>query len=287
MLSIDHVTLACSELESLRAALAELGLATTYGGAHANGVTHMAARGLADGTYLELISRLPGPAASADRGWWPRAIESDAGPCAWSLACDDAAAEAARVARLGVSVSGPHAHQRTRPDGAVVRWEMVFLGDGEPGSLLPFAIQDRTPRPLRVPAAPTGSSAAGLPTGIAQVVVAVTDMPAAIELFRRVYALDAPSTGHSPRLGADLACFSGQPLSLAVPASSSGWLAQRLARHGSGPCAFLLGTENLEAADGRHALFPAEPWPGRRVAWFEPAALPDHGGHVLGISADS
>jgi len=50
MLSIDHVTLACSELESLRAALAQLGLATTYGGPHANGVTHMAARGLADGT---------------------------------------------------------------------------------------------------------------------------------------------------------------------------------------------------------------------------------------------
>ena len=55
-MKLDHVTIAGSSLDRLRDAFARIGLATEYGGAHANGVTHMALLGFDDGSYIELAS---------------------------------------------------------------------------------------------------------------------------------------------------------------------------------------------------------------------------------------
>ena len=58
-LKIDHVTIAGSDLKALQAGLERVGIATTYGGAHANGVTEMALVSFPDGSYLEAIALQP------------------------------------------------------------------------------------------------------------------------------------------------------------------------------------------------------------------------------------
>ena len=49
-LKIDHVTIAGSDLSKMRDAFASLGLVSEYGGAHSNGITHMALLGFEDGS---------------------------------------------------------------------------------------------------------------------------------------------------------------------------------------------------------------------------------------------
>ncbi|MFC7176302.1 VOC family protein [Halosegnis marinus] len=189
-LRIDHVTVAGRSLDALRDAFAAAGLDTTEGGAHSNGVTHMATLTLPDGSYLELVSTVEEGAASP---WWDAAIRTDAGPCAWAVRVDDAAATAAAMRERGVAVEGPVEYARERPDGVVVEWELVYLGDGEPGSLLPFCIADTTPRAERA-----GEPSPGVgPTAVRTVVVAVPDLAAATDRLRAAFDLAAPVEGRA------------------------------------------------------------------------------------------
>jgi hypothetical protein len=267
-LSIDHVTIAGTRLEPLQQAFAGLGLTPTYGGGHSNGVTHMALFSLSDGSYVELISTLQAGQASP---WWHAHIAGDGGPCAWAVRCDDVAAEAARLAELGIPLRGPFSMHRDRPDGHRLAWDLLYLGEGEPGATLPFLIQDRTPREWRVP--PETLVAGDVLTGVAMVVLAVGDLAGPAALFRRVYGWPAPHTMEDAGLGARLALFSGAPVALAAALAGGGWLGERLARFGPSPGAVLLGATDFDAACARFGLRPAGEWLGRRVAWFEAAGL--------------
>ena len=114
-LRVDHVTIAGANLAQLQEAFAAVGLTTEYGGAHSNGVTHMALLGFDDGSYIELISTL-----SADQRnipIWKEHIVRDGGPCGWAARCDDVAAELKRLAAAGLAVQGPFPGGRPRPLG--------------------------------------------------------------------------------------------------------------------------------------------------------------------------
>lgn len=141
-LKIDHVTIAGSKLDAMQESFASVGLATDYGGAHSNNITHMALIGLRDGSYIELISTLE-PGHTTHR-FWPEHIAGNAGPCAWAVEVEDVVSEAARLKALGVPVDGPVYYHRQRPDGVTVEWDLAFVGEGSPGSTLPFIIKDRT-----------------------------------------------------------------------------------------------------------------------------------------------
>ena len=269
-LKIDHVTLAGPSLAPMQEAFAALGLETDYGGPHSNNVTHMALLGLPDGSYIELISTLE-PGNTAHK-FWPEHIAGGAGPCAWAVQVDDVAAEAARVAGLGVPVEGPAAYHRQRPDGLRVEWDLAFLGGGAPGATLPFIIKDRTPRDYRV--RPSVSALAmGVLAGVETVVLGVPELEAAAALFRRVYGWDAPLVAEDATFGARLACFQAAPVTLAAPLRKGGWLAKRLARFGPAPCAYLLGASDFAAACARFGLEEPADWFGRRAAWLDPARL--------------
>lgn len=262
-------------MDPLREAFAAIGLPSRYGGVHSNGVTHMALLSFADGSYVELISMLEAGHLSP---WWHAHITGDGGPCAWAVRTGDMVAEAARVAASGVPVRGPVAMQRARPDGRQVRWELAFLGDGEPGAVLPFVIQDRSPREWRVP--PEALVAAGVLSGVAAVVLGVADLDMAGELFRHVYDWPNPDTMQDAQFGARLAHFPGTPVVLAAPLEAGGWLVRRLARFGESPCAFLLGAPDIDAAGRVFRLDASPEWFGRRVAWFDADRL---GGTRLGV----
>jgi len=268
-LKIDHVTIAGPELARLEQAFANLGLATDYGGPHSNNITHMALLGFNDGSYIELISSLqPG---QGDTVFWGEHITANGGPCAWAVQVDDVAAEAARVAALGIPVAGPDTYHRRRPDGKLVEWDLALLGDEGAGARLPFIIKDITSRAWRV--RPSSSVVDGLLAGVAMVILGVESLPASIDLFRRVYQWPAPITVANPAFGADLAHFAGTPVTLASPLAGDNWLARRLARFAHSPCGYLIGTGDFSAACQRYDLAQTGDWFGHPAAWFDPARL--------------
>jgi hypothetical protein len=280
-LRIDHATIAARDLEPLRQAFEAVGLLSAYGGAHSTGGTHMAQIGFDDGSYIELIAaREPGQYG----GKWARQIEADAGPCAWAAGAAGIAAEAARVAALGVPVVGPVPMERVRPDGERVAWELAYLGSGTPGNLLPFLIEDRTPRALRV--LPTPGVAGSELRGIAQVVLAVEALEPASDLFRRVYGWDAPTLADDAAFGARLARFAGTPVTLAEPlpdAAASDWLRARLARFGPLPCALLLASDALSVSVARLGLGVPRDWCGQLAAWLPAERL--HGTRLGAVAS--
>ena len=74
-LTLDHVVIRVNDLERVIADYTALGFTVQRGGTHADGVTHNALVGFADGSYLELIAFLqPAPerrtAETTARRWW-------------------------------------------------------------------------------------------------------------------------------------------------------------------------------------------------------------------------
>lgn len=280
-LKIDHVTIAGDLLARMDAAFDAVGLPVDYGGPHSNGVTHMSLLGFDDGSYIELISTLkPGRQETA---FWGNHIAGNGGPCAWAVSTTNIAAEARRLRALGVTVRGPDAYHRNRPDGRRVEWELAFLGDKSAGSTLPFLIKDTTPHALRVEPTAGMAGEPGQPallSGVDSVVLGVQDLAAATALFRRVYHWPAPKITIEPQFGARLAAFAGTPVVLATAVPDPSWLAQRLAEFDDSPCAYLLGATDFNRACRHFNLTPAAGWFGRPVAWFDAIQL---GGLWLGI----
>ena len=236
-------------------AFASVGLAPAYGGTHSNGVTHMSTLSLPDGAYVECLSTRE---EGAESPWWDAHIRTDAGPCAWCVRVPDAEAATATFADRGVAGDGPHAFARERPDGTRLEWDLVYLGEGGPGAVLPFCIADTTPREWRVGEPLTGTGLAGIDT----VVVGVPDLGRAAERLRGAFDLPAPVRAESDRLGATVAQFPDTPVALAAP-TEEGWLAERLDTVGASPCAYLFDGE---------------------AAWLDPEAV--GGIRHLGLVAD-
>lgn len=264
-LKIDHVTIAGSSLASLRDAFARIDLATEYGGAHSNGLTHMALLGFDDGSYIELASTVkPG---ETNIPVWAEHIRGNGGPCAWAVSALDVAAEAKRIASIGVSVQGPFPGGRKRPDGTQVSWKLIFAGDQPVGAVLPFYIEDVTPRTNRVQ--PSASVSKTELTGVAAVILAVHDLEVSVAQFRRVYHWVEPRRATDDKFGARLAYFPDTPVILATPNSAGNWLSVRLARFGESPVAILIRSQDLEASLQRFKLTTEQKWFGHRVAWFD------------------
>lgn len=275
---VDHVTVAGSDLTRMRDAFAAIGLKSEYGGAHSNGITHMALIGFDDGSYIELVSTMKPDQTNIPI--WKKLILEDGGPAGWAARSADVAAEAKRVGDLGVTVQGPFPGGRTRPDGKEARWKLAFLGDQQIGAVLPFLIEDVSPRENRV--RPTEGVAGGELTGVAAVVIGVEESGEAIRQFRRVYQWPAPRVMEDSAFGAKLAWFEDTPVILATPPADGGWLSRRMTRFGEAPIAILLKPKDFKAGCKRYDLDPNTTLFGRRVAWFDPAKL---GGTRLGLIA--
>jgi Glyoxalase-like domain len=228
-LRVDHVTIAGRDLEAMRAKFAAAGIRTEYGGKHTNGLTEMALSSFADGSYLELIAAQD-PLAGADKHYWGKFINDDAGPCAWAIRAenlDDAAK------RLGAHVTSGG---RKRPDGVELKWRSAVIGPEPQGTFLPFLIRDETDRALR-------ANLSGKPTmpewrGVAEVYVAVRNLEEAMKRYREAFQLGEPRRTFDREFGTETARFGGTPVVLAD--ASHGWLAARVTKFGEAPCAFVM-----------------------------------------------
>lgn len=265
-----------SDLDAMRRSCAAAGLPSEYGGAHANRATQMALVGFEDGSYLELIAPFAAPEGSAVSsgmmGSWANFMRENAGPSAWAVASDDIHTEVEGLRAAGIAVLGPDPGGRTRADGTVLQWETAILGAGPSGSLLPFVIQDKTPRRLRVQ--PSAVLEGPAIQGVAAVVLGVRDLEEAAGQFRKAYGWADPLAEEDPEMDISLAHFPGSPVILAAAQSTEkNWLHSRVEQLGECPAAFLLSTPNLLNAVRRFPLQPAGSWFGRRLAWFDPAQL--------------
>ena len=262
-LALDHVTVAGRSLDLLSEAFESAGLPPTYGGTHSNRVTHMATLSLPDDIYVELVStREPG----ASSPWWDASIRTDAGPCAWCVQVDDVATAADRFAKRGIDVDGPHEFARERPDGTRLEWKLLYLGAGEPGSTLPFCIEDTTPREWRVGKPETNLGV----TGIECVVLGVHNRDTVVSKLRDAFALSVPTQTKSARLGATVAHFPTAPVAVAEPAEN-GWLSTRLATVGESPCAYLFSSEADHPPQIQTDTM--ESWGDQTLSWIAPERI--------------
>jgi hypothetical protein len=274
LLTIDHVTIAGSSLEKLEAAFFRVGLETSYGGPHSNGVTHMSLLGFDDGSYIELISFMK--QGVFETAFWGHQIAGNAGPCAWAARTDDIDSEVHQLTRQGITVDGPRYFNRQRPDGKLVEWYLAFVGDKSPGATLPFIIQDITPRHFRV--SPSKSVAAArdqspVLTGVRYVVLGVKNLSAAINLFQLAYRWLAPAIQIDQQFGARLAHFKDSPVVLAEPLRHDSWLSDRLSQFDDAPCAYLLDTHRPGDARQQFDLVTGSSWFGHPTAWFNPEEI--------------
>jgi hypothetical protein len=266
VLELDHVSICGSNLDALRQAFTDVGMTPDFGGPHANGVTQMALVGFDDQSYIELIG--PVQAGVTDGSPWGRLMAGDAGSCAWAVGTNVLLQEVDRLKKAGITVTTPQAGSRKRPDGMSVEWTTADVGTGTPGSVLPFIIEDQTPRAWRVQ---TSESAKGAPVfGVENVVLGVSNLDSAIALFRKAYGWSEPLTENQKDFGR-VAYFPGEPVILASP--SGGWLADRIAKFGEGPVAYLLGTRDYAAASKKYKLNGGKPWFAQRVGWFDQTKL--------------
>ncbi|MFB6210067.1 MAG: VOC family protein [Halobacteriales archaeon] len=265
---IDHVTIAGSDLDTLTATVETVGLATEYGGVHDNGITHMSVLGFDDGSYIELIATVEG---ADEAPMWTEYIATDAGPAAWAMEVDDIARTAKAGVDAGVKIEGPTYMTRERPDGTLLEWDLVHIGEAAEREKLPFFIADRTPRIERV--SPTADVAGGPLTGVAEVIIAVDSIDVATRQFDRLFRYPTPETDHAEQLDTTVASFPGKPVTLATPADGAGRLADRLDHLGEAPCAYLLGTDDFDAAREAYQLTEPSTWFGTDVAWFDADGL--------------
>lgn len=258
-MQVDHVAFGWDDLETVRTALRAVGLPAESGGTHADGTTHMALTGFADGSYLEYIAPTDGT-PPADAGFWPTALGARAGPSAWCVRVDDIVREAKRALDAGCRIEGPIRGGRERPDGRRVEWDQVFERvDRHDPWLLPFPIVDRTPREWRV--SPT-DGVDGL-AGVDTVVLGVESVDEAAALFDRRYRTPTPVPIDTTALEGDAVTVPGHPVAL-VPSTDG-----RLAAVGERPLAVLLGTDDLSATRAAFELTEAVDWGDRRLAWFD------------------
>lgn len=223
---IDHLVVLVEDLEAAIQAYHEAGFTVVRGGEHPTG-THNALIGFADGSYLELIAfREPNPEHR-----WYRYLELGGGIVDLCLLSDDLASDVEQLGARGVTLRISEGSRR-RPDGVTIAWKGATPADELTG-LVPFLIEDVTPRSERVPHGQQAEHANGT-RGLAEVLIAVPDLSHAVELWRAVTATDGELV-HDAELGIAVHRFVVGPHRIGLAAGGNPLLVERLERLGPGP----------------------------------------------------
>lgn len=174
ILGIDHIVIAGPDLDALTAAFASHGFNVVGGGKHPIG-SYNNLIGLQDGAYIELLSFYED---SPDHYWWEAVHGRGGGLIDFCVQTDDVRADYAAFEAEGVDMSPLVGLSRVRVDGYQLSWLNNEVYGAYQG-LIPFVIEDETPREERVPK--ENHHANGV-TGIDTITLAASD----IELARRI-----------------------------------------------------------------------------------------------------
>jgi xanthine/CO dehydrogenase XdhC/CoxF family maturation factor len=256
---LDHLVILVGNLDRAVRDYAGLGFSVTPGGEHADGLTHNALIPFRDGSYLELVAFVD-PEDPRDNVWgWRPFLSSGGGLIDYCVASDDLLDDSRRLEERRLGVDGPTDGGRRLPDGTEIRWRVARIR--QDGRLLPFLIEDVTPRSLRVPGGPRAEHPNGA-TGIARLELAAAE---AGEATRDLAALLGAPADTGLRLGdCELS-----------PVSRGDEAGRRLASSGAGPLAVELAT-GAPARTARPArpderppqAAPPQAPPGARIRLF-------------------
>ncbi len=225
----DHVVVVVSSLDGATGAFRDAGFTVLPGGRHEGLPTGNALVVFADGTYLELLAALDPDARASLRELrgtdrWERhlheasalarrflpALAGPDGVADWALRAERLDRAAAESRRRGDVVTGPVEFARERPDGRRLAMRLLFPAE----RWLPFLVEDRTPRELRVPGDPAARRHANGATGLGRVTVRAPGAAAALAYVDRFDASLAsrPGGGADARFGANrVTLLDGEP----------------------------------------------------------------------------
>jgi hypothetical protein len=236
---LDHLVILVRDLDVAAADYERLGFVVTPGGEHADGLTHNALIPFEDGSYFELVAFLD-PEDTRDNVWGWREFLPHEGLIDYCVGSDDLESDVSRLESLGFEVNGTDDGGRRLPDGADIRWRSARIHQED--RLLPFLIEDMTPRDLRVPGGPAAEHPNGA-SGISRLEIATPDAEEAASSLAAL-AGTRDDAGDDVRLGA---------CSLSPIAAEREDAARRLDTGGSGPLAVDLVGQRPEMA---HVLDP-------------------------------
>ena len=174
LIGIDHIVIAGPDLDALTATFKALGFNVVGGGRHPIG-SYNTLIGLGDGAYIELLSFYE---HSPKHYWWEAVHAKGGGLIDFCVATDDIQADYAIFQARGVEMSPLVPLSRARYDGYQLSWLNNEIYGAYQG-LIPFLIEDETPREERVPK--ENMHANGV-TGIDAITLAARD----IGLARRI-----------------------------------------------------------------------------------------------------
>jgi catechol 2,3-dioxygenase-like lactoylglutathione lyase family enzyme len=238
-LPLDHVVILVTELEAAIADYTALGFTVQRGGTHADGATHNALVGFADGSYLEIIAFLK---PASEHRWAHHNSRGHSGFVDFAL-LPPSVGEVVRAARgRGLAYDGPFDGGRLRPDGERLVWQ-----SGTPTTPdLPFLCGDVTSRALRVREGNVRVHDNGV-HGVAAITVAVADLARSVSRYRALLGpaaaaqlAEVPLAGLAlqaatlPLGPTTLVLVSNGPAAHGAVASEPGVLAQALGGRGEG-----------------------------------------------------
>ena len=145
---IDHIVIAVKSLERAVDTYRGLGFTVVEGGRHPYG-SQNALIGFADGSYIELLGFYEDSPAHP---WWDLLHRRGGGFIDFCMATDDIRGDLALLRAQGAQCGDLVEGGRARPDGFQVKWINNKVSGADQG-LIPFIIEDVTPRAERLPAA--------------------------------------------------------------------------------------------------------------------------------------
>jgi len=136
---LDHILLGCNDLDrGIELVEEATGVRPAIGGVHPGRGTRNALLSLGERCYLEVIA--PDPAQSEIVHYPQLRSMTDPRLIGWAVHPPDIAAVAKQLRENQVAFTGPDDGSRKRPDGRVLNWKTINLGDDHHG-LLPFFIE--------------------------------------------------------------------------------------------------------------------------------------------------
>src|SRR5215475_8766884 len=153
---LDHILLGSSDLQQGIAFVEKhTGVRAQFGGVHPGRGTQNALLSLGERRYLEIIA--PDPAQPDVKNPLAPQLHSLKEPrlVGWAAHPGDIAAFAGKLRAAGVEFHGPIPGSRKRPDGRLLQWQTLGLGDDAEG-LLPFFIEWAADSPHPSTDAPKG-----------------------------------------------------------------------------------------------------------------------------------
>ncbi len=225
---IDHLVILAPDLERAMGEYQSLGFTVLRGGEHPGG-THNALIAFGDGTYLELIA-FADPNATQHR--WHRFIAAGGGLVDFAMGSTDLVADVARLTAAGLPYRLMDGARR-RPDGVELQWRSASV---DPAGLVPFVIEDVTPRGLRV-ASGTDAEHHNHITGVLSITIAVADLAAATQRYSALLDTAPIIQKQNDTLGGMSVTFlTGQSaIELVQPDDAASPLAAQIAARGDGP----------------------------------------------------